>query len=116
MAYRSPRNLSHRRTLSEALWPETGKRRSTDMPNRVGIVGVGSEGFRPVVADLSTREMMYEAAARAYDDASVEPRRDVDSFVCCTEDLWEGWSIADEMVPDQIGGQADPCAPSRVTR
>ncbi|MGA2199577.1 MAG: hypothetical protein ABSG45_06535, partial [Nitrososphaerales archaeon] len=78
------------------------------MPNRVGIVGVGCEGFRPVVSDLSTREMMYEAATKAYADASIEPRRDVGSFICCTEDLWEGWSIADEMVPDQIGGAGRP--------
>lgn len=78
------------------------------MPNRVGIVGVGGEGFRPVVADLSTREMMYEAASKAYEEASIEPRRDVGSFICCTEDLWEGWSISDEMMPDQIGGAARP--------
>jgi len=61
-----------------------------------------------VVSDLSTREMMYEAATKAYADASIEPRRDVGSFICCTEDLWEGWSIADEMVPDQIGGAGRP--------
>ncbi len=78
------------------------------MPNRVGIVGVGCEGFRPVVSDLSTRELMYEAATRAYADAGIDPRRDVGSFICCTEDLWEGWSIADEMVPDQIGGAGRP--------
>jgi acetyl-CoA C-acetyltransferase len=78
------------------------------MPNRVGIVGVGCEGFRPVVSDLSTREMMFEAATRAYADASIDPRRDVGSFICCTEDFWEGWSIADEMVPDQIGGAGRP--------
>ncbi len=78
------------------------------MQNRVGIIGVGSEGFRPVVSDLSTREMMYEAAARAYADAAIDPRRDVGSFICCTEDFWEGWSIADEMVPDQIGGAGRP--------
>jgi acetyl-CoA C-acetyltransferase len=78
------------------------------MPNRIGIVGVGSEGFRPIVSDLSTREMMFETAAKAYADASVDPRKDVGSFICCTEDLWEGWSITDEMVPDQIGGAARP--------
>ncbi|MGD0637769.1 MAG: hypothetical protein ABSA72_07000 [Nitrososphaerales archaeon] len=74
----------------------------------MGIVGVGCEGFRPVVSDLSTRELMFEAATRAYADAAIDPRRDVGSFICCTEDLWEGWSIADEMVPDQIGGAGRP--------
>jgi acetyl-CoA C-acetyltransferase len=75
---------------------------------RVGIIGVGYEGFRPVVSDLSTRELMFEAASRAYEDASIEPRRDVGSFVCCTEDLWEGWSISDEMMPDQIAAAGRP--------
>lgn len=73
------------------------------MPERIAIVGAGYEGFRPLVSDLSTREMMFEAASRAYEDAGVDPRKDVGSFVCCTEDFWEGWSITDEMVPDQIG-------------
>lgn len=78
------------------------------MEGRVGIVGVGSEGFRPVIVDLSTRELMYQAASKAYTDAGVDPRKDVGSFICCTEDLWEGWSIADEMVPDQVGGARRP--------
>jgi acetyl-CoA C-acetyltransferase len=78
------------------------------MANRVGIIGVGCEGFRPVVSDLSTRELMFNAASRAYEDASIDPRKDVGSFICCTEDLWEGWNISDEMVPDQIGGAGRP--------
>ena len=78
------------------------------MAGRVGIVGVGYEGFRPAITDLSTRELMFEAAAKAYADAGVDPRADVGSFICCTEDLWEGWSIADEMVPDQVGGARRP--------
>ena len=78
------------------------------MYDRIGIVGLGYEGFRPVVADLSAREMMFEAASKAYNDAGVDPRKDIGSFVCCTEDLWEGWSITDEMVPDQIGGAQRP--------
>lgn len=76
--------------------------------DRVGIIGVGYEGFRPSVTDLSARELMYQAASKAYTDAGVDPRRDVGSFICCTEDLWEGWSIADEMVPDQVGGARRP--------
>jgi len=76
--------------------------------DRVGIVGVGYEGFRPAITDLSTRELMFEAASKAYADAEVDPRKDVGSFICCTEDLWEGWSISDEMVPDQVGGARRP--------
>jgi len=78
------------------------------MLERVGIIGVGYEGFRPAITDLSTRELMYQAASKAYSDAGVDPRKDIGSFICCTEDLWEGWSITDEMVPDQIGGARRP--------
>jgi acetyl-CoA C-acetyltransferase len=76
--------------------------------DKVGIVGVGYEGFRPAITDLSTRELMFQAASKAYIDAGVDPRKDIGSFICCTEDLWEGWSIADEMVPDQMGGARRP--------
>src|SRR5256712_3633832 len=78
------------------------------MGERVGIVGVGYEGCRPLISDLSARELMFEAASKAYSDAEVDPRKEVGSFICCTEDLWEGWSITDEMVPDQIGGARRP--------
>ncbi len=78
------------------------------MTERVGVIGVGYEGFRPAITDVSTRELMFQAASKAYSDAGVDPRKDVGSFICCTEDLWEGWSIADEMVPDQIGGARRP--------
>ena len=73
------------------------------MEPRVAVVGIGSAGFAPVLSGLSTKELMYEAAVRAYDDAGVDPRDDVDSFVCCSEDLLEGTSIFDEYVPDQLG-------------
>jgi acetyl-CoA C-acetyltransferase len=48
--------------------------------------------------------MVYQAAMRAYNDAGVDPRRDVDSFVTVAEDFHEGTSIFDEYTPDQIGG------------
>ena len=78
------------------------------MADGVGIIGVGYEGFRPSIADISTRELMYQAASKAYEDAGVDPRKEVGSFICCTEDFWEGWSITDEMVPDQVGGARRP--------
>ncbi|MGD0318821.1 MAG: hypothetical protein ABSB56_03900 [Nitrososphaerales archaeon] len=78
------------------------------MTDRVGIIGVGYEGFRPAITDLSARELMYQAASKAYGDAQIDPRKEIGSFICCTEDLWEGWSIADEMVPDQVGGARRP--------
>jgi len=69
---------------------------------------VGGAGFRPALPDISTRELMFEAAALAYRDAGIDPRKEVDSFITTSEDLWEGWSITDEMVPDQLGGARRP--------
>jgi acetyl-CoA C-acetyltransferase len=78
------------------------------MEPRVAVVGIGHAGFAPITAGLSYKELMYEAAVRAYDDAGLDPREDVDSFVCCSEDLLEGTSIFDEYVPDQLGAVQRP--------
>ncbi|HEV3474174.1 MAG TPA: acetyl-CoA acetyltransferase [Actinomycetota bacterium] len=78
------------------------------MGERVAIVGAGHAGFAPITAGVSYKELSFEAAMRAYDDAGVEPRKDVDSFVAVSEDFWEGTSIFDEYVPDQIGGALRP--------
>jgi acetyl-CoA C-acetyltransferase len=75
---------------------------------RVAIVGVGHAGFSPVTAGISYKELMFEAAVRAYDDAGVDPRTEIDSFVCCSEDYLEGTSIFDEYVPDQLGAVQRP--------
>lgn len=71
---------------------------------RVAVVGVGSTEIRSTTPDVSFKEMMFEAATKAYEDAGVDPRRDVDSFIAASEDYWEGYSIFDEFIPDQIGG------------
>src|SRR6266496_4154591 len=47
-------------------------------------------------------------ARSTYSDAGVEPRREIDSFVCASEDLEEGTSIFDEYVPDQLGAVQRP--------
>ena len=73
------------------------------MKKEVAIVGVGCVGFQPVTPELSYKEVMFEAAVRAYEDAGVNPRRDIDAFITCAEDYWEGFSIFDEFVPDQLG-------------
>jgi acetyl-CoA C-acetyltransferase len=78
------------------------------MHERVAIVGVGCTGFRPITPEQSYKEMIYDAAMRAYNDAGVEPRRDVESFVTVAEDFHEGTSIFDEYTPDQIGGALKP--------
>jgi acetyl-CoA C-acetyltransferase len=70
----------------------------------VAVVGYGYEGFPPETPQFSFKELMFEAALKAYEDAGVDPRKDVDSFVVCEEDYWAGWSISDESAPDQLGG------------
>ncbi|BCU69675.1 thiolase domain-containing protein [Stygiolobus caldivivus] len=76
---------------------------------KVAIIGIGWYGFRPSVREASFREMMYEAAVRAYEDAGgINPRTDVDTFISCQEDFWEGISISDEFAPDPIGGAMRP--------
>ena len=74
----------------------------------MAVVGIGHAGFAPITAGLSYKELMFEAAQRAYADAEVDPRADVDSFVCCSEDYLEGTSIFDEYVPDQLGAVQRP--------
>ena len=78
------------------------------MSRNVAIVGIGYTSFRPLTPEVSYKELMYEAAVKAYEDAGLDPRRDVDSFVTVAEDFIEGTSIFDEYVPDQIGGLLKP--------
>ncbi len=78
------------------------------LKRRVAIVGAGWSGFRSISPDLSYKELMYDAAVQAYEDAGIDPRRDVDSFVTVGEDYHEGISIFDEYVPDQLGALHRP--------
>lgn len=78
------------------------------MSERVAIIGVGWVGYRPVTPEVSYKELTYEAAVKAYADAGIDPRRDVDSFVTVAEDFIEGTSIFDEYVPDQLGAVLKP--------
>ncbi len=73
------------------------------MNQRVAIIGVGWSGFRPTSPEVSYKELMYAAALRAYADAGVNPRKDIDSFITVAEDFHEGTSIFDEYTPDQLG-------------
>ncbi len=74
----------------------------------VAIIGLGFTGARPDSPELSYKELMYEAAVKAYEDAGVDPRKDVGSFIGASEDFWDGTSIFDEYLPDQIGGALRP--------
>ncbi len=51
---------------------------------------------------------MFEAATKAYADAGINPRQDVDGFVSAAEDLNTGTSIFDEYTPDQLGAVLKP--------
>ena len=76
---------------------------------RVAIIGVGLVGPRPSIPEMSFREMMFEAALKAYRDAGLtDPRREIDAFISCQEDFWEGIAIADEFAPEPIGGVLRP--------
>ncbi len=71
---------------------------------RVALVGIGSTQYRPETPEKNFKELMYEAASRAYVDAGIDPRKDIDAIITSSEDLWEGLAIFDEYVPDQLGG------------
>jgi acetyl-CoA C-acetyltransferase len=78
------------------------------MSRRVAIVGLGYAGFRTTSADVSYREMIFEAATKCYEDAGGIHPQEIDSFVASAEDFMEGISIADEYVPDQLGAVLKP--------
>ncbi len=78
------------------------------MREKVAITGVGWSGFRPITTDKSYKELMYEAAVKAYEDSRVDPRKDIQSFVSVSEDFYEGTSIFDEYIPDQLGAALKP--------
>ena len=45
------------------------------MNERVAIIGIGIEGFRSQIRELSYKEMVYNAAVKAYNDADdLDPR------------------------------------------
>src|SRR5437879_11027243 len=77
------------------------------MNERVAIIGVGVMSARPSSEHLSFKEMMFEAAQKAYADAGIDAH-EVESFVTCAEDLTEGLSIFDEYTPDQLGAVQKP--------
>lgn len=74
---------------------------------RVAIIGIGSTNYRSSTPELSYREMIFEAATKAYADAGIA-HTEIGSFVTCAEDFHEGYSIADEYTPDQLGAVLKP--------
>ena len=78
------------------------------MKEKVAIIGIGQSQFRTVSPEVSYKELMFDAAVKAYSDAGIDPRKDVGSFIGASEDFWEGTSIFDEYLPDQLGGALRP--------
>ncbi len=79
------------------------------MRRKVAVVGIGYTNFSSKTPSIGWKELMFEACQKAYSDAEIDPRKDIDSFITCAEDFWEGFSIFDEFVPDQIGATLKPC-------
>ena len=77
------------------------------MLERIAIVGVGYTPLRSMTPEVSFRELVFEAAVKAYADAGIDPQ-DASTFVSITEDYIEGTAIADEYVPDQLGAVLKP--------
>lgn len=77
------------------------------MEERIAIVGAGYTALRAVSPEVSFREMIFEAAVRAYEDAGVTPHQ-IDSFVTVAEDYREGTAIFDEYTPEQLGAVHKP--------
>ncbi len=77
------------------------------MTEKVAVVGAGFTSLRAMSPDMSFREMVFDAAVRAYEDAGITPR-DIDSVVALGEDFREGTCISDEYVPDQLGAVQKP--------
>lgn len=77
------------------------------MSGKVAIVGAGFTPLRATNPEASFREMVFEAAVRAYQDAGITPR-EVDSFVTVAEDFRDGTCIVNEYTPDQLGAVQRP--------
>jgi acetyl-CoA C-acetyltransferase len=77
------------------------------MVGKVAIAGLGYTAFSATSPGTSFRELTYEAAVKAYNEVGIDPK-DIDTFVCTSEDLCEGYSISDEYCNDQVGGALKP--------
>jgi len=75
--------------------------------DRVAIIGIGYTVLQPSTPHCSYKELIFEAAQKAYLDAGIA-FTEIDSFVTCAEDFNEGLSIFDEYTPDQLGAVQKP--------
>src|SRR3972149_1775102 len=73
-----------------------GSKPEASLLRSVAIVGVGITELKSSTPQVSYKELIFEAAQKAYEDAGLNPRKDIESFVCSSEDFLEGTSIFDE--------------------
>src|SRR5690349_14107698 len=57
---------------------------------------------------FSTPELMLEATSRAHPDGGIDARKQGQSSARGTEHFWEGISLTDEYMPDQLGAVLKP--------
>jgi hypothetical protein len=74
---------------------------------RVGIIGIGWLGPYKE-ANFHFQEFIFKTAQKSYESSGLDPRKDIDGFISCQEDFWEGVSISDEFAPDPLGGARRP--------
>lgn len=74
---------------------------------KVCIIGIGTTNYTSISPHQSYREMIFEAARKAYFDAGIKPEN-VDTFITVAEDYLEGTAIFDEYTPDQLGAVLKP--------
>lgn len=72
------------------------------MVRDVAIVGVGQTESKHSIPDKDFRELIYDAAKKAFSDANLTPK-DADALITNEYDFYSGVSIADEYTPDQVG-------------
>lgn len=77
------------------------------MSERVAVIGIGFLPLQAATRRYSFKEMVFEAAQKAYADAGISFDQ-IESFVTCAEDFNEGISIFDEYTPDQLGCRQKP--------
>ena len=78
------------------------------MNGRVGIIGIGYPAAQPTTPYSSFKELMFEAAQRAYLDAGIDAA-EVESFVTCAEDLNTGLPSSTSTPPTSWARCKSPC-------
>lgn len=73
---------------------------------KVGIVSCSIRTFKEE-KKLSFKEILFETAKEAYEKIGIK-KDEIDCFITTGEDFSEGRAIADEFLPDQIGGANKP--------